>query len=147
MRDTITLSVAILGAVLGVLNFLRSVSRDGVRLKVIPKFWMNDIEQGVLIEVINLGFYAVTITEVGIDLEGDRRLALHHCYSGNTSLPMRLEPRASLTMLAGNETDKNLPLIRSSKAFARTACGLNIKGTSPFLKATIKNSTRPSENK
>ena len=38
-RDDITLAIAILGAVLGILNFVRLWWRDRLRLKVIPKLY------------------------------------------------------------------------------------------------------------
>lgn len=89
----LTLAIAVLGAVLGVLNTMRDIYRDKVRLRVIP-VWMtrqasiDEVDARVLfttrsdsgldhnptgqigIQVINTGFVEVTIKSVGFTRGG-----------------------------------------------------------------------------
>lgn len=81
-KDPVTTISAILGAALGIFNFVQGFWQ--VRLKVIPKIF--SIRQGAFlhstnelkpntwpcIEVVNLSNYPVTITEVGFTLRGDK---------------------------------------------------------------------------
>ena len=141
MKDpvaVITLSIAILGAALGVLNFWRSVVRDSYRVKVIPKFWTSEASNGICIEVINLGNFDITIIEVGIQLRNDTRLAVHSCYTNTKRLPERLEARTSLTVYAAPGTEDDPRLAGGLYAYAKTSCGKRFKGRSGFLKQAIR---------
>ncbi len=70
--DGINLGIALLGAFLGIINFIIERMRDRFRLRVRLKFsYMSDhagnVEKnpGLAIEVVNLNQYPVTISEVG----------------------------------------------------------------------------------
>jgi hypothetical protein len=67
-QDMVTLGLAGLGAVLGVMNTWQAMSRERLRLRVRP---MQIVSGGGLsfgIEVVNLSSFPVTVEEVGFTL-------------------------------------------------------------------------------
>lgn len=124
--QAITLATAIVGAVLGVLNWWRAFNADRVRLQVRVSwaFVPGDSRPHISVNVVNLSNFAVTVTRLGFDLVGDAR---HIQLPGNIQtngkpMPVRMEARTDLTAL--------LPLAavqdgntRLRCAFAETACG------------------------
>ncbi|MDD2763467.1 MAG: hypothetical protein PHE83_05775 [Opitutaceae bacterium] len=125
MESGITLGVALLGAALGILNYWRSVTRDRICLRVAAR-WYVDRERvcsGIAIEVINLGFFPVTLAEVGFLAPG--RVRLPPAFGlDQSSLPQRLEPRAAFTALLPAGAQYNEAVGRVVDAYALTACGL-----------------------
>src|SRR5437867_2728448 len=87
-------------------------SRDKIRLKVIPKVFMDapagprfvthnalkhgDVWDGVCIEIANTGFLPVTLSQVGFLLDHGNRLLL---LQPEFVLPLRLEARHSVTAI------------------------------------------------
>ena len=136
--SSITLTIAVLGAVLGVLNFWRSVVRDSYRVKVIPKLWLSGDGEGLCIEVINMSNFAITIDDVGFFLMGGDRLVLSECFTRSAKLPERLEPRTAFTIYASPSAYQDSRFSVALKAYAKTSCGKTFKGTSNFFKALIK---------
>lgn len=145
-QDAATLGLALLGAVLGVVNLWRAISRDRIKLRVVPK-WYGSLatdDTGICIEVVNLGRFPVTIHKVGFTTTADREIfhlgtsALH-----GASLPHRLEAGAAFTALlpAGAEHDEAFAFVRS--AFARTACGKVFTGSSKALRHLVKVARTP----
>ncbi|MFX0135624.1 MAG: hypothetical protein ACFFDN_18405 [Candidatus Hodarchaeota archaeon] len=68
---SITLSLAVLGAILGVINTIHSLQRDSIKLKVKPQCVILPQNFGLKhmgVEVINLGFVPVTVSEIGFRL-------------------------------------------------------------------------------
>jgi len=140
----ITLSIAVLGAVLGIMNTWRAIDRDRVKLKVIPKQAIpvgNIIDQGIrfCIEVINFSSFPLIITEVGVLYRGtDRRGAVVRPFIiDGGDFPRKLEPRTSFTayMLPEALQQANGHLVKC--AYAKTDCGVVVKGKSPALKEMI----------
>jgi len=137
-QEEITLAIAVLGAVLGVLNFWRSVDRDRVFLKVVPScYFTSHGERGVCVDVINLGFIPVTVNRIGFDLTGGEVYISLLNYMGGESLPKRLEPRTSFTFYFPPVTFQDPKLARALHASARTACGKIFTGNSPALRSEI----------
>jgi hypothetical protein len=135
-REGITLGIALLGAALGLINLWRAIDRDRLRVRVIPRGYITSHgESGVCIDVINLSFIPVTISQVGFDLKSGEILL-------NATLqkdvPKRLEPRAAFTasLAAGVEKDPRFSTV--TRAFARTACESRFTGTSKSLRGFIK---------
>jgi len=129
--QAVTLATALLGAVLGILNWWRNFNADRVRLRigVGRALVSNDRTHYVSVTLVNVSNFAVTITAVGFDLRGtDQHIPLpgHWVIDGGT-LPKRLESRAAITALApigalqrgGN---------RVAVAYAETACGHRVTG-------------------
>jgi len=152
-----SLSLALFGSFLGVLNAWASWTRDRVNLKVVPKGYIptrggvysisspqennSPAQRHICIEIANLGFIPVTIDEVGFLLENASkgRLAITKpLIIDGGSFPRRLEPRASFVAYAAEDSEGKTPFHRVTKAYAQTACGVVSTGTSPFLKNLIK---------
>jgi hypothetical protein len=146
----VTLVIAAVGAVLGIINTWHQIDRSRVKLKVVPKLAAIVDEAGTIhrtksavnaaegtpcIEVINLSAFPVTVKEVGYTWRGKRkrRFAVHMPQlTDDGSWPRRLEPRASV------DTYVALPQKlagRVGKAYAATECGHQAYGTSPALKS------------
>ncbi len=152
--QVISFSLALVGALFSALNSYASLVRDRVKLKIVPKAYIEDPNgffardypdekdtpewSHVCIEVINLGMIPVTISEVGFllsDTSKARIVVKRPAVMDGKPFPRRLEPRESVTVY-GTLSAKEYP--RISKAYAGTACGVIAKGTSPFLKNIIK---------
>jgi len=145
-RDDITLTIAIVGAVFGligtalsVFNTWRAVRRDRVNLRVTPMradgMGRASGSEYLVIEVVNLSTFPVTISQIGFrKLLDDRRLAiLIPITIDGGSWPRRLEPRTSVstyTPLANFSID-DLADLRC--AYAITECGVEVEGKSPVL--------------
>lgn len=138
----ITLGVALLGAVLGIVNLWRAIDRDRIRLRVSPCFYMHPEEpiEGICIEVVNLGYLPVTVSQVGFLVSGARKQFIfpEALFLDKTNLPQRLEARASLTAFIPAGTQNDPVFADVTRAFAKTACGRKFTGSSPYLKDCIK---------
>jgi hypothetical protein len=122
-----------IGCVVGVVGIRRLFDRDRVRLKIrIREFITGDQKvEGANITVINDGYVAVTIANVGFVFpKPGLQIISDMVFPNGEKLPHRLEARASLEVAfpvypAGIE---NHPLWRDDKvAFATTACGRTIE--------------------
>ena len=141
-QDAVTFGLALLGAVLGVVNVWRAISRDRVRMKVVPQWYAHtsDFEPGICIEVINMGFAPITVAKVGFLVSTPDEMISYPdtvLLSGER-FPHRLEPRASVTAMipTGAQKDEVFALVTS--AFCKTACGQTFTGKSKFLRGCIK---------
>lgn len=135
--DAITFAIAVLGAALGLVNLWREIDRSRVKLRVIPKGWI-DTEggHGLSVEVVNRGEYAVTLVAVGVQLRGDEKLEWQFLAIDRARCPHRLEPRDSVSFRARAGAEKDDKLRRlGRRAFVRTACGVVATGDSPFLRS------------
>lgn len=138
--QAITLAIAVLGAVLGVINTWHGLDKSRVKLKVLPA---HVIQLGGFsqiyefsIEVTNLSSFPVTIREVGILFYGTKNRGLLHMTAlDGASLPQRLEPRSSFTLYS-KLPDASKRKIRC--AYARTQCGVTKRGNSPALRQIAK---------
>jgi len=101
--EAVTLSIAVLGAVLGLINTWRSIDTSRVKLKVVPGHAVlvgsANPAYRFYVSVTNLGAFAVTIEELGFLYKGtDRKgVLVEYLLSDGGALPKRLEPRAGLT--------------------------------------------------
>jgi hypothetical protein len=129
-RDDITLAIAVLGAVLGLLNTLRALAKDRPRLRVNVKGWLTGYgDSGFCIEIANTGFVPVSVSQVGILLRRPRgQVFLFAPYGiGVQSFPHALGPGESMTVYAPPGTDEHPALAHATRAFARTATGLEFR--------------------
>ncbi len=143
----ITLSIAVVGAVLGIINTWKSIDRDRLKLKVIPK---RAIPVGELmnphitlcIEVINLSTFPVTINEIGVLFHktDERGVIINPIIADGEKFPRRLEPRMSFTAYADPTAFLSEPNFKIKCAYAKTDCGNQITGNSPALKGLAKES-------
>lgn len=136
VKDGVTLSVAVLGAVLGIINTWHSMDERRLRLRVVPKFahFVYDVELGPqkgCIEVINLSAFPVGVQEVGFTMAGkQRQVILQPMTMDERPFGRRLEPRQSVN--AYFDLEAISPGI--IKAYVRTECGELVYGDSPGLK-------------
>ena len=137
--ETLTLAVALLGAVLGILNTWQSMDRTRVKLRIVPK---RAIPVGAAnpnftfcIEVINLSEFAVTVEEVGVHYRGikSRGAYVQPIVADGGAWPRRLEARSAVTLYGYPPSPSNGRPIRC--AYARTQCGRTQTGTSPALRS------------
>jgi hypothetical protein len=142
----ITLAIALLGAVLGVINTWKSIDRDRLKLKVIPKHAIpvgNFIDPRIrfCIDVINYSTFSVTITEVGVLFHNTnvRGAAVNPIIIDGGPFPRRLEPRTSFTAYLLSDALQNEHGYKVKCAYATTDCGEQIKGNSPALMQLAKN--------
>jgi len=134
----ITLSVAVLGAVLGIINTWQGLDKSRVKLKVRPA---HAIPVGAAnprltfcIEVTNLSTFPVTVCDVGVFYAGtDRRGSILDPFLVDGGpWPRRLEARSSVTVYSQKPASNHEHKI--TYAYARTECGYTRTGTSPALK-------------
>lgn len=136
LTETITLSVAVLGAGLGILNTWNSISERKVKLRVIPKQAFGQGWLGVSIEIINLSAFPVTVQEVGFLIGRGRgpfpRRApiLDGMALGSVTMPCRIGSREAVTIVVEISRLDGLSL---GKAYALTSSGELIKGDSAAM--------------
>jgi hypothetical protein len=132
-KDYLTMTAAMIGAALGIMNTWNTMSQRRVRVRVIPQFLTNvdGTPIGFSIEVINRSAFAVTLAEVGFrTAEGKKIPLLAATFSDNGHLPRRLEAREAASAMFGPK-DFGAPSVKLRAAYARTACGRTIHGNSP----------------
>jgi len=135
-KDAITLCLASVGAVLGVINTWKALDRDRAKLKVIPKhaipFGDADPRLRFGIEVINLGTFALTVREVGVLYYGvqHRGAIVRPILLDGGPWPRRLEPRTAVSVYSQGLPSQDG---RVRCAYAMTDCDLMFEGSSPAL--------------
>lgn len=138
-KEGITLALAMLGAVLGVLNTWNAISQRRVRLRVKPAYAFAVPAGNTMfgIEVVNLSNFAVTVTEVGFTLNGrtlkrQRAAIPQPILIDGKPWPRRLEARESVsTYFDPREVIGSGRQI--GRAYVQTSCGEVAFGTSPAL--------------
>lgn len=137
--ESVTFTIAVLGAVLGVIITWVGLSKEKVKLVVTPKHAVpvggapEHLE--FCIEVVNLSAFPVTVSEVGIFYHGTnkRSVICNPVTSGNGPFPRRLEPRSAVSFYS----ERPRSVIDGNKmkcVFAKTDCGVVRKGNSPAFR-------------
>ena len=132
------MGIAILGAVLGVINTLHSLDSSRVKLRVVPGHVIpgGTAPRGVniYVAITNLSTFPVTVNEVGFFYRGtDKRGVFVYPVVGDGGpWPRRLEPRSSVSVY--DEAPEALPGHAVRCAYARTDCGVTKEGKSPALR-------------
>ena len=107
MADGITLGIALVGATLGILNTWRAFDRDRIRLRVTPRRYLcratgGGDTWGWCVEVINIGYLPVTLSDVSFALRGDEQFMFGAMrFDQGEQLPIRLEARTSVIAYLG----------------------------------------------
>ena len=136
--EAITLAIAVLGAVLGLINTWHAVDKKRVKMRVRPKHAIPvgsaDPRITFCIEITNLSEFAITVDEAGVFLKGtDARAAYTQpILIDGKPWPRRLEPRSSVTVYGQPPQAKPGQSLKC--AYARTECGVTRTGTSPAFK-------------
>lgn len=136
--DAFTFAIAVLGAILGLINTWHAIDRTRVKLKVTPKHAIPvggmDKRLTFCIEVTNLSTFAVTVNDVGVFYKRtlERASYINPILLDTGGWPRRLESRSSVTVYGER------PILKVGHkfkcAYARTACGVTCTGTSPAFK-------------
>ncbi len=135
--QAVTLAIAVLGAVLGIINTWHALDQSRVKLKVSPA---HAIPVGgapanltFCVEVTNLSSFPVTVFDVGVFYDGtkNRGSMVNPVVADRGPWPRRLEPRSSVTLYSEAPVSKSGHRVRC--AYARTQCGVTETGTSPAL--------------
>ncbi len=138
VTEAVTLAIAVLGAVLGVINTWHSIDKKRVKIRVRPKdvipFGPADPKITFCIEVTNLSEFAVTIDEAGVFYVGTNQRGAYTqpIIIDGKPWPRRLEPRSSVTVYGHPPRPK--PGHPLKCAYARTECGVTRRGSSPAFK-------------
>ena len=145
--ETTTLGIALVGALLGILNTWRAFDRDRVRLKVIPQSGVlseaDRSKRFLAIQIVNLSAFPITVSDAGFQLCGAKvqeYRVLPHLDDGG-SLPHRLDARADVTLQFPTDSYDDRYMSRALRAYATTACGRRFTGTSPSLKQYLREIT------
>lgn len=139
LLEAITFAIAVVGAVLGVINTRHALDKSRVKLRVVPKqvipLGTSDATVSFCVEVTNLSDFAVTIDEVGFLRSGTERRSAYvlPLVTDGGPWPRRLESRSSVTVYGATpRTDAAHPF---KCAYARTQCGVTCRGSSAALRA------------
>lgn len=140
-KDITTISLAALGAGLGVMNTWNALSQRRVRLVVRPTYAIDPNGQRptmLSIAVTNLSSFPMTINEVGYTggrgaKRGKRAMIFQPHVIDGKPWPRRLELREAVSLYFGVEdVPRDLSLL--AWAYAGTECGVYAYGTSPALR-------------
>lgn len=136
--QAITLAIAILGAVLGVINTWIGLDKSRVKLRVAPAHAIPvggaDPRLRFSLTITNLSAFEVTIEEAGIlySRSTKRGSLTQPVLADGGAWPRRLEPRSSVTLYS--QRPGAVDGRRIGVAYARTACGVTRTGNSPALR-------------
>jgi hypothetical protein len=136
--QAITLAIAVLGAVLGVINTWIGLDKSRVKLRVAPAHAIPvgdaDPRLRFSLTITILSAFVVTIKEAGIfySRSTKRGSLTQPVLADGRAWPRRLEPRSSVTLYSQRPAAVNGRRIRT--AYARTACGVTKTGSSPALR-------------
>jgi len=162
-KDYVTLVLGAVGATLGVVNFIQKLADERVRLRVTPKLSFragggvfNDKHASRLVhlletygpptisvEVINLSKFPIVVDEVGLcesDTSKERAPFLQPILTDGQKWPLRLEPRASATVLSSGDHALSYPFTSRTRGYAATACDTIKTGDSGALRKWMETS-------
>lgn len=133
--EAITLTIAVLGAVLGIINTWRNIDVSRVKLMIRPAHAFpvgGTSPLNYCIEVSNRSSFAITVSEVGFLVNSSKkRMVIYPATFDGKGFPTRLESRESVSYYF---TFPSCPPRYIKKAFAKTACGTTKTGLSGSLK-------------
>jgi hypothetical protein len=145
----VTLGIALLGAILGIINTCLQYDKRRVKLRVIPKIAYLMLSRSdklgapqLCIEIINLSDFPVTISDVGLtsgNVNKAKRITLIEplIYDGKR-WPRRLESHESVTVYFEKGFGPDEPdYLIMKKAYAKTDCGIARYGNSLALKSYL----------
>ena len=148
VTQAITLAIAILGAVLGIINTWRAIDRDRVRLRVVPQHAIPvgpgmDKRVRMCIEVTNLSTFPLTIAEVGVLFRGTekRGVVVQPIILDAGQFPRRSEARTAFSAYLSPDAFLSHGAAQIRCAYAKTACGVVAKGDSPALRQMVEEAT------
>jgi hypothetical protein len=132
LKDAMTLGVALVGAILGVMNTWNALSQRRVRLRVTRMFLSTARGEpfGASIEIVNLSSFPLTIAEIVFKSRRGKVVLISPRFLDGDGLPRQMASREAVSAKFG-PSDFGIPPVRLRRAYARTACGRTITGNSP----------------
>ncbi len=138
--EAVTLSIAVLGAALGVMNTLLSIDRRRVKISLTPKQSIavggyNASDSQLCFDIVNYSDFPITVSEIGV---------LHWWTSSRgyiqqySALPKKLDRRESYSIYVEKNVLDPLNGFKAKCVYLKTDCGVMVKGSSPALKQMIK---------
>ena len=131
VMQAVTLAIAVLGAVLGVLNAWRNWVHDRLRVRVdVSRASGLDGTPAITINIRNLSRFDVTITHIGLHCSGRKRhmQLWQPLFTRGEALPVRLESRASCTVVQAIAALPEQGWLSVECAYVSTACGNEVTG-------------------
>jgi hypothetical protein len=127
----ITLAIALVGAVLGLINTWQNFDRDRVKLRVSVNLAYLITTQGVsstpqiAIEVINRSQFPLTISQLGLEQSGTKNVLalISPIMIDGGRLPRRIEPRDAFTAYFSAEATHQVIHSTARRGYAKTASG------------------------
>ena len=139
IKDVITIVLASIGAVLGVLNAWWAHDKDRPKIRVSPRRVIPlgspvDSRARLAIEVTNLSWFPLTVSEVCVLFRGtaERGVVIDPVLVDGGGFPRRLESRTSFMAYLHPDAFATAQH-RVRAAYAKTDCGLTFTGNSPAL--------------
>jgi hypothetical protein len=144
--EGVTLGIALLGAVLGVINTMHALGRDRVRLKVSPVWGMYDYgshlsETRLGISVVNLSGFPLTIDDVGFvrwRWKGKRVAVILPDLPDGKPWPRSLAPHDSATVWCPEGIENTSEMLEVRKAYAKTTSGIVRYGKGPAIQSFVR---------
>ncbi|TAM42066.1 hypothetical protein EPN54_01410 [bacterium] len=138
--NLITFGIAVVGAILGIINTVYAIDKDRIKLRVRPVFGYTVgaphlKEKYIGVEIINLSIFPVSIAEAGFMLEKTtQRAAILNplTHKGVISLPYKLPSREKITLYADYDYMIDDPYLIKC-VYCATECGLVTKGKSKAI--------------
>jgi len=146
----VTLIIAIIGAGLGIINTWRSYSKDRVKIRVEARGSIladayGQLQHRLCVEVVNLSFMPVTISQISFTLHGDKKNVFSffpEFYDGKGGLPRTLEARNSFTAFVPVTVHRDEIVDRLDAPFIKTACGKRFKGGGMAIHSAMKDALK-----
>ncbi|MCH7499997.1 MAG: hypothetical protein IH886_08310 [Nitrospinae bacterium] len=144
------LIIAVIGAVLGIVNTLRDFNRDRVKVRVSPAqaffTYGPNIEDKprLSVEITNMSTFPVTINSSGLFFTNSKKHAqfIDAVTADNVRpFPKRLGPRESYSIYLDPSPHLTMEKFQHTKCiYVKTACGETFIGKSPALSQLIEES-------
>jgi len=149
----VTLGIALVGVVLGIINTIHSLNRDRIILRVIPVRVLTpglSLREDLGVQIINLSYIPVVVSVVGFSLskrsffpskgKKDKRIPfINPVVLEGGAFPRVLNPGFLMTILVPEQILKSEKFKSVKFAYARTSCGLIFKGNNRVLMQAIYN--------
>ena len=126
--------------------------RDLVRIKILPSWYLIPTNRekavfGLCVEVINLGFVPVTISNAYFEARDGGIFADLHIRSthGDQRLPVRLESRESTTLMFDSALRFDGAIEPPVGVLVKTACGIKKRSANKAFKQWIRTRTEEAE--
>ncbi len=133
--DYVTLGIAVLGAMLGVINTAIQWRQYRPRLRVVPQVArVNGVSHRLCVHVANVGTQPVVVNHVALCLRGGLRLAFRPERMPSEEGVSTLAPRASVTLFVPDGARKHQHFGRVHAVEVGTECGLVVKSSSRALR-------------